>query len=28
MTHADTLLLMEILDRIRMKAGIKYPADL
>ena len=28
MTHADTLMLMEILDRIRMKAGIKYPADL
>jgi len=28
MTHADTLLLMEILDSIRMKAGIKYPADL
>ena len=28
MTHADTLLLMEILDRIRTKAGIKYPADL
>ena len=28
MTHADTLLLMEILDRIRMKAGIKYPVDL
>ncbi|HET6769840.1 MAG TPA: Gfo/Idh/MocA family oxidoreductase [Chitinophagaceae bacterium] len=27
MTHADTLLLMEILDRIRMKAGVKYPAD-
>ena len=26
-THADTLLLMEILDRIRIKAGIKYPAD-
>jgi predicted dehydrogenase len=28
MTHADTLLLMEILDAIRIKAGIKYPADL
>ena len=28
MTHADTLLLMEILDNIRVKAGIKYPADL
>jgi predicted dehydrogenase len=27
MTHADTLTLMEILDTIRMKAGIKYPAD-
>lgn len=27
MTHADTLLLMEILDRIRNKARIKYPAD-
>ena len=28
MTHADTLTLMEVLDTIRMKAGIKYPADL
>ena len=28
MTHADTLMLMEVLDAIRMKAGIKYPADL
>jgi len=28
MTHSDTLMLMEILDTIRMKAGIKYPADL
>jgi predicted dehydrogenase len=28
MTHSETLLLMEILDSIRMKAGIKYPADL
>ena len=28
MTHADTLLLMGLLDTIRMKAGIKYPADL
>ncbi|HET9747330.1 MAG TPA: Gfo/Idh/MocA family oxidoreductase [Chitinophagaceae bacterium] len=28
MTHADTLLLMEIMDAIRLKAGIKYPADL
>lgn len=28
MTHADTLLQMEILDRIRMEAGIQYPADL
>ncbi len=27
MTHADTLLLIEILDSIRTKAGIKYPAD-
>ena len=27
MTHADTLLLMEILDRIRSKARIEYPAD-
>jgi len=27
MTHADTLLLMEILDRIRNKARIEYPAD-
>jgi len=27
MTHADTLLLMEILDRIRKKARIEYPAD-
>jgi len=27
MTHADTLLLMEILDGIRNKARIKYPAD-
>ena len=27
MTHGDTLLLMEILDRIRNKARIKYPAD-
>ncbi|HET6723532.1 MAG TPA: Gfo/Idh/MocA family oxidoreductase [Chitinophagaceae bacterium] len=28
MTHADTLVLMEVLDTIRIKAGIKYPADL
>lgn len=28
MTHADTLTLMEVLDTIRMKAGLKYPADL
>jgi len=28
MTHADTLLLMEVLDSIRIKAGLKYPADL
>ncbi|HEU5168660.1 MAG TPA: Gfo/Idh/MocA family oxidoreductase [Chitinophagaceae bacterium] len=27
MTHADTLLLMEILDKIRKKARIEYPAD-
>jgi predicted dehydrogenase len=27
MTHADTLLLMEILDTIRKKAIIEYPAD-
>ena len=27
MTHADTLLLMETLDEIREKAGIRYPAD-
>ena len=27
MTHSDSLLLMEILDAIRKKAGIKYPAD-
>lgn len=27
MTHADTLLLMETLDRIRAAAGIHYPAD-
>jgi predicted dehydrogenase len=27
MTHADTLLLMEILDMIRNKARIEYPAD-
>ena len=27
MTHADTLLLMEMLDRIRNKARIEYPAD-
>ncbi|HEU4861712.1 MAG TPA: Gfo/Idh/MocA family oxidoreductase, partial [Chitinophagaceae bacterium] len=27
MTHADTLTLMEVLDMIRIKAGIKYPAD-
>jgi len=28
MTHADTLTLMDVLDTIRMKAGIKYSADL
>ncbi|HEX6170541.1 MAG TPA: Gfo/Idh/MocA family oxidoreductase [Chitinophagaceae bacterium] len=27
MTHADTLLLQEMLDRIRNKARIEYPAD-
>jgi predicted dehydrogenase len=27
MTHADTLLLMETLDRVRKKAGIKYSVD-
>ena len=27
MTHADTLLLMETLDEIRNKAGIKYSVD-
>ena len=27
MTHADTLLLMELLDKIRSKARIEYPAD-
>ncbi len=27
MTHADTLLLMETLDQIRLKAGIYYPED-
>jgi predicted dehydrogenase len=27
MTHADTLLLMETLDEIRKKAGLRYPAD-
>ncbi|HEY5967746.1 MAG TPA: Gfo/Idh/MocA family oxidoreductase [Chitinophagaceae bacterium] len=27
MTHTDTLLLMEILDEIRNKARIEYPAD-
>ncbi len=26
-THADTLLLMETLDEIREKAGLRYPAD-
>lgn len=28
LTHADTLTLMEVLDTIRMKAGLKYPVDL
>ena len=27
MTHSDTLLLMEIMDEIRRKARIEYPAD-
>lgn len=27
MTHADTLLLMELMDEVRRKAGIHYPAD-
>lgn len=27
MTHGDTLELMEVLDEIRRKAGIRYPAD-
>ena len=27
MTHQDTLELMEVLDAIRKKAGIRYPAD-
>ena len=27
LTHADTLLLMETLDAIRLKAGIHYPVD-
>lgn len=27
MRHADSMLLMETLDEIRMKAGIHYPAD-
>jgi len=27
MKHADTLLLMETLDRVREKAGLHYPAD-
>jgi len=27
MTHSDTLQLMKVLDSIREKAGIKYPAD-
>ena len=28
MTHADSLLIMETLDRIRAAAGIHYPADI
>jgi len=27
MKHSDTMTLIELLDAIRMKAGIKYPAD-
>jgi predicted dehydrogenase len=27
MTHADTILMMEVLDEIRLKAGIRYPVD-
>ena len=27
MRHSDTMTLIELLDAIRMKAGIKYPAD-
>jgi hypothetical protein len=27
MRYADTLLLMETLDRIRAVCGIRYPAD-
>jgi predicted dehydrogenase len=27
MSHADSLALMDVLDRIRGKAGIRYPAD-
>ncbi len=27
MTHTDTLLLMETMDEVRQKAGIRYPAD-
>jgi hypothetical protein len=27
MTHADTLLIMETLDRIRASAGIHYDVD-
>jgi predicted dehydrogenase len=27
MSHADTLMMMEVLDAIREKAGIHYPAD-
>jgi len=27
MTHGNTLALMEVLDEIRLKAGIRYDAD-
>jgi hypothetical protein len=28
MTHADSLLIMETMDRIRSAAGIRYAVDL
>jgi hypothetical protein len=27
MSHHDTLLLMETLDRVRVACGIRYPSD-